>query len=71
LSYYFAVKKEGTFVDRQGSEEQADSTMREEEGDESDAAGALLVLIQDEELQEDAGPQNVVQRSIRKVVELL
>jgi hypothetical protein len=70
LSYYFAVKKEGTFVDRQGSEEQADSTMREEEGDESDAA-ALLVLIQDEELQEDAGPQNVVQRSIRKVVELL
>ena len=65
------MKKEGTFVDRQGSEEQADSTMREEEGDESDAAGALLVLIQDEELQEDAGPQNVVQRSIRKVVELL
>ena len=64
------MKKEGTFVDRQGSEEQADSTMREEEGDESDAA-ALLVLIQDEELQEDAGPQNVVQRSIRKVVELL
>ena len=39
------MKKEGTFVDRQGSEEQADSTVREEEGDECDTA-ALLVSIQ-------------------------